>query len=129
DLADVFTSEKGALYQVRIGFRPEDTTYPCTQAVEAQEQSETTENWNIYQPDGFNAWGSLLDYYYPNGYSWTQRDNPCHVSYYVPDRFATVSLLASDIGLITKIGADNVMTVIATDMTTAQPLQASVKVL
>ncbi|MEQ8713054.1 MAG: MG2 domain-containing protein, partial [Cyclobacteriaceae bacterium] len=58
-----------------------------------------------------------------------QRENPCHLSYYRPDNFALTSLLASDLGLMAKIGADNSMNIFTTDMRTAQPVQASITVL
>lgn len=129
DMASLFASEKGALYQIRIGFGPEDTNYPCEQAMDTGTESSEDTEWSINESDGFDAWGNLWGYGYPNGYQWSERDNPCHVSYYNSSRFLTTGLLASDIGLIAKIGANNEMAVIATNMTTALPIQASITVL
>jgi len=129
DLSTLFEAERGALYQVRIGFLPEYTNYPCDQVFEVQDNPSDKESWSIHQDDNFYEWGNLWDYRYPDGYTWKERDNPCHVSYYNSNRFVSTSLLATDIGLIAKIGGDNTMKVIATNMTNAQPIQATIKVL
>ena len=128
ELSSLFQAERGALYQIRIGFAPEDTNFPCEETFEAQEEYEQSE-WSIYSGDGFYSYGNLWSYRYPNGYQWQERDNPCHVSYYHSGRFMTTSLLATDIGLIAKIGADNSMVVFSTNMTTAQPIQGNIKIL
>ncbi|MFY0607310.1 MAG: hypothetical protein JXR10_11370 [Cyclobacteriaceae bacterium] len=128
DLSDLIAGEKGALYQIRIGFDPSDTNYPCDATFEPTDETDAENDWSISQPDGFNSWGSPFNNRYPAGYTWRQRENPCHVSYYHSGRFVTTNLLASDIGLISKIGADNSMLVFATDMITAQPIAANITV-
>ncbi len=129
DLATLFESERGALYQIRIGFRPEDTNFPCSTPMETDpNEVEQRESWSIHQDDGFDEWGNLWEYRYPKGYQWEQRENPCDVSYYTSNRFATTSLLATDLGLIAKIGGDNKLLVYTTNMVTAQPIEANVKV-
>lgn len=127
ELSELFEAERGALYQFRISFRPEDTNYPCETSFSTSELPNE-KDWNIYQNDGFDYWGNMWTYYYPNGYDWQQRENPCHVSYY-RNRSIITSLLASDIGLIAKIGVDNSMHVFTTDMKTAQPVPAEITVL
>lgn len=128
ELSSLFEAEKGALYQIRIGFQPEDTNYPCDEAFEAQSSYED-DGWNIYEGDGFYQWGDIWSNRYPRGYTWRERDNPCHVSYYHSNRYVKTSLLATDIGLIAKIGADNSMNIFTTNMKTAQPIPANIKVL
>lgn len=127
DLASLFNTEKGAIYQVRLSFRPEDSVFPCEEIPTSSIQEEENDTWSIYDGDGFNSYYS--NYYYPRGYRWDERDNPCHVSYYNSDRFATRNLIASDIGLITKIGGDNSLNVYTTSMISAAPVEASIKVL
>src|SRR5690606_3078034 len=56
-------------------------------------------------------------------YDWNERNNPCHSSYYTTERWASLDMLASNIGLIAKRGNDNSMTVVATDILTARPLR------
>lgn len=127
ELSQLFEAERGALYQFRIGFRPEDTNFPCEQTFQVGPEPADQE-WSIYQNDGFNYWGNMWSSYYPNGYNWQERENPCHVSYY-RNKYVNTSLLASDIGLIAKIGADNAMHVFTTDMKTAQPISAEITLL
>ena len=127
DLASLFDSEKGAIYQVRLSFRPEDSLYPCEEALISEATAEPDDTWSIFDGDNFNSYYSY--YYYPRGYRWNERDNPCHVSYYHSDRFVTRNLIASDIGLITKIGGDNSLNVYTTNMVSASPVEATIKVL
>lgn len=127
DLASLFETEKGAIYQVQLGFRPEDSLFPCEETFTNEENKELSDSWSVFDGDGFNTYYS--SYYYPRGYRWDQRDNPCHVSYYNSDRFVSRNLIASDIGLIAKIGGDNSLNVYTTDMVSAEPVQAQVKVL
>ncbi|WP_421764270.1 alpha-2-macroglobulin family protein [Ekhidna sp.] len=127
DIASLFETEKGAIYQVQLGFGPEDSVFPCEDIPTGSIKSTPNDSWSIYDNDGFNNYYS--NYYYPRGYRWNERDNPCHISYYHSDRFATRNLIASDIGLITKIGGDNSLNVYATNMISASPVEASVKVL
>lgn len=127
DLASLFNTEKGAIYQVRLSFGPQDSVFPCEEIPTGTEPSEENDSWSIFDNDGFNSYYS--NYYYPRGYRWDERDNPCHISYYNSDRFATRNLIASDIGLITKIGGDNSLNVYTTNMISAAPVEATIKVL
>ena len=127
DLGELFDSEKGAIYQVRLSFRPEDSLYPCEEAPVSEATGTQSDTWSIFDRDNFNSYYS--DYYYPRGYYWRERDNPCHVSYYNSDRFVTRNLIASDIGLITKVSGDNSLNVYTTNMVSASPVQATIKVL
>ena len=127
DLASLFNTERGAIYQVRLSFRPEDSVYPCEEVLKSEKETETNDSWSIFDGENFNSYYSYS--YYPSGYEWSERDNPCHVSYYRDDQFVSRNLIASDIGLITKIGGDNSLNVYTTDMVSASPVQANIKVL
>src|SRR3546814_275950 len=69
-----------------------------------------------------NFW-SRYERYYPFGYNWEERENPCHDAYYNKRRWATRNVIASNIGLIAKREAGNSMLVTATDILTAQPME------
>ncbi|MEM6644312.1 MAG: MG2 domain-containing protein [Bacteroidota bacterium] len=128
DLASLFNSEKGAIYQVRLSFRPEDSLYPCEEIFQEEgQQTSSEETWSVFDRENFNSYYSY--YYYPRGYRWSERDNPCHVSYYHSDRFVSRNLVASDLGLITKIGGDNSLHVYTTNMLTASPVKADIEIL
>lgn len=127
DLASLFNSEKGAIYHVRLSFKPEDSIYPCDEDFATDTEEEVSETWSIFDRENFNSYYSY--YYYPRGYRWNERDNPCHVSYYHSDRFVSRNLIASDIGLIAKIGGDNSLNIYTSNMTSASPVKADIKVL
>ncbi|MEO1255842.1 MAG: MG2 domain-containing protein, partial [Bacteroidota bacterium] len=127
DLASLFETEKGAIYQVKLSFRPEDSVFPCDEIPTSSTSNEENTEWSIFDSDGFNSY--YYGYYYPPGYRWDQRDNPCHISYYNSDRFVSRNLIASDIGLMAKIGGDNSLNVYTTNMISAGPVQANITVL
>lgn len=131
DLSTLFETEKGAIYQVTLQFKPEDSVFPCEEASIGQtfNVADQGSDWSIFEEDGFDYWGDYSSYYYPPGYRWDERDNPCHVSYYSKDRFVKRNLLSSDLGLIAKIGSDNSLHIYATNMITAQPIPAEVMIL
>ena len=62
------------------------------------------------------------DDYYPYGYNWKQRDNPCSKSYYNKDRWATRNIIASNIGLTAKRGGNNTITIAVSDILTTEPM-------
>ncbi len=128
DLSTLFESERGALYKIRLGFDPQDSNYPCDEALEEINYGPGA-SWSIYDNDGFNTWGGGFSYRYPPGYEWQQRNNPCHVSYYRTDKYVSTTLLATDLGLIAKIGGNNTMKVFTTNMVTAQPVSAKITIL
>lgn len=129
DLNKIFKKERGAIYEITLRFSPKQSIFPCSGSVEEDfEEDENSKKWSIYESDGFNAWGSY-SYRYPSGYRWSERDNPCHVSYYHTNRFPSKKLIASDIGIIAKIGADNSLNVFTTNMVDASPIPANISVL
>ncbi len=128
NLASLMKAETGALYQIQFSFRPEDSIFPCDEAFEPESNTSGKDSWSIYDGDDFDSWGN---YYmrYPNNYNWSDRDNPCTPSYYNPGRFSQRNLIASDIGLIAKIGGDNSMKIFTTNMVTAEPVIANIELL
>ncbi len=72
--------------------------------------------------DSDEEFWSRYDAYYPYGYNWNQRSNPCSKSYYNKERFASRNILATNIGLTAKRGAENGVTVIASDIISTEPM-------
>lgn len=124
DVDQLLKTEPGAIYRVRIGFRKEYSVYPCPDDVNSTEKDEGADDYyyggrSLDEDDEFWA---RYNNYYPRDYRWDERENPCHPSYYTADRWATRDMLASNIGLIAKSGNDNSMSVVTTDILTAQPM-------
>lgn len=125
DVDQLLKTEPGAIYRVRIGFRKEYSIYTCPDTNEEEEEEYDDYGYYYYgnrSMDEDDEFWSRYNNYYPYNFRWDQRDNPCHASYYTADRWATRDLLASNIGLIAKGGNDNSISVVATDILTAQPL-------
>jgi len=130
DLDKLIRTEPGAIYRVIIGFRKEYSLYNCTAGGPIKAGNNDNDEFYGYEGGGSNTsvsdddddFWNKYDSYYPSGYSWADRSNPCTDSYFTKDKWATRNIIASNIGLIAKRGTDNSMVVIATDILTAQPL-------
>ena len=131
DLASLITQEPGAIYQVTLGFKKRYATYFC-------ENDSTPLTINPGYDDGADEVDdetNLEDYgyddeegnyYYDGEYEWSERENPCHPSYYSAyakdQREVVRNVLASDLGLIAKRGSDQNTTIFVTDIRTTKPL-------
>ncbi|MDR0793664.1 MAG: hypothetical protein LBE82_10180, partial [Chitinophagaceae bacterium] len=132
DLDKYIKTEPGAIYNVNIGFRPEYSLYPCNAAAtttsNSSEDDEEEENYYDYDDygsnklDDYSAFWNRYNNYYPYGYSWSNRDNPCSKSYYNKERFASRNILATNIGLSAKRGNDNTLLVAVNDIISTEPM-------
>jgi alpha-2-macroglobulin len=116
DLNRYIALEKGAIYRVELRFRKAYSLYDCQETV-TEEPSEEIEiiddNWDS------PGWYSL--YYWPQGFDWQQRENPCHISYFTSERFVSRNIFASNLGIIGKEGKSYNFTFAVTNLTTAMP--------
>jgi len=111
DLSAMTTLDPGAIYQVRIGYSREDVrNYTCknTQKVAAAYQDK----------DGFVT---IMRNDYGPGYDYSKRDNPCYDSYYTRSKFISRNVLASNLGVITKVDADHRAITTVTDLRDVSP--------
>lgn len=129
DLDKLIKTEPGAMYRVSIMFKHSYALYNCAQASDRVSDGGDDGEYDGY--DGYE-YGEKIDEdddfwnnyqnYYPRGYRWNDREDPCTPSYYTSERWAHRNLLSSNIGLIAKRGNDESMLVVATDLLTAKPL-------
>ena len=114
DLAEHLKIETGAIYNVSVKFRKKYSSFTCENEEAEEEQSYQEEeygeesNWDYYD-----------DYYYG---SWEDRDNPCKKAYYRNERFLKQNILATNIGIIVKMGENGVIKVVANNILTTKPL-------
>jgi len=125
DIDKYLRAEPGAIYRVNIGFRPEYSLYTCT--VVKDEKSDEDEYEEGYDEsnqsiDEDEEFWSRYDRYYPYGYNWEQRENPCSKSYFNKEHFASRNILSTNIGLTAKRGTDNTLLVAATNIISTEPL-------
>ncbi len=131
DIDKFLKTEQGAIYRVTIGFRPEYSLYTCSGAdsaasKEQEEEGGYDESYTYNSGSGVDdddAFWDRYDTYYPYGYNWEGRDNPCSKSYYNKDRWATRNILASNIGLTAKRGNDNSIMVAVSNILTTDPME------
>lgn len=126
DLSKLIKSEPGAIYKVMLNFKKEYSTYTCDGTTTAETDNtvaladETSEENNYDgNPQYENAY---YDNSYYDDYDYTQRDNPCHNSYYSYGRKVERSVFASDLGIITKCSNDGSILTVVTDLKTTKPV-------
>ncbi|HRY32226.1 MAG TPA: MG2 domain-containing protein [Bacteroidales bacterium] len=122
DLKPLIDPDPGAIYHVIISFRKEYSLYPCDQQDHDAEMAEVTDYSEAMEAEDRYYQDAEWYYYdyYPEGYRWDQRDNPCHVSYYNQERFVSRNILASDLGIIAKADEQNNWTVAVSDLITTE---------
>jgi uncharacterized protein YfaS (alpha-2-macroglobulin family) len=129
DLNDLIQEDPDAIYQVRIGFRPEYSTYYC----EGQDSKATSDDM-ARADDNYAASRqqirSIMDGWYGidgwyQGYNWQDRENPCKPAYYNSDRFLQRNVIASNMGMIAKQGKDGSHFIAITDLRTTDPVSGA----
>lgn len=134
DIDKYVKTEPGAIYRVFIGFKPEYSLYTCQQMAENKNTDGEDEDYYYYGEDEDNvddddAFWRRYDTYYPYGYNWEQRDNPCSRSYFNKERFASRNILATNIGLTAKRN-NNSLFIAVNDIISTDPMgEVELKVL
>jgi uncharacterized protein YfaS (alpha-2-macroglobulin family) len=138
NLADLVRTEPGALYKVYFSFKKEYAQYAdCDDFNPASEGDDDYEYYDYYYDEydyydrGDRSAYNRDDYYftYPQGYTWRERDNPCHVSYYNSERFSTHNILVSDIGVTVKKNDHELLDISLSSLKSTNPIKgASVEV-
>ncbi|MFO8055329.1 MAG: MG2 domain-containing protein [Bacteroidales bacterium] len=126
DMTDLITPDKGAIYRVKLNIRKAYATYPCG---DDDEEDKNMINFqtkdNPEQEYSYDDWGyhHLYSDYgdHPSDYRWSERDNPCHSSYYYQKTHSR-NILASDLGILAKRGKDENNIIYVTDILSARPL-------
>jgi uncharacterized protein YfaS (alpha-2-macroglobulin family) len=128
DLSELIKTEPGAIYKVKLSFKKAYSTYNCTGEAAGDNTNNVEEiaQDDNEDEDGYNGNGYSYyyedDYYYPEDYSYKERENPCNVSYYTSQKNVSRSVLASDLGIIAKIGADGAVVFAVSDLKTTKPI-------
>ncbi len=136
DLSDFIKQEPGAIYRVLLSFKQEYSAYPCSGSDDDNAQVSVDEHsGDLVKVDGELSdedkavWDIPESYYYAYGnmdwsrYEWSERDNPCHVSYFMnAEHYASCNVLASNLGIVVKRNSLNKLWVAVTDMLTTSPL-------
>jgi len=124
DLEKLLRAEPGAIYRVTLGFRKAYTLQACHAKEGDETEEEAEEDYYYYGEDidEDDAFWRRYNSYYPYGYNWEERKDPCSNSYYSKDKWASRNIISSNIGLTAKRGNDNSMVVAVTDIRDTNPL-------
>ena len=123
ELSKFVEPEPGAVYNVAFSFDQAFASFPCDSVAAAGSFLTPLEN----QPDSylvdsqFSESEYYYDNYYPEGYDWSERNNPCHVSYYTDERTVSRNILASDLGVVAKIGNNRIADITVSNLLSAKP--------
>ena len=130
DLSGLFKQEPGAIYRIRLNFRLDQSLYGGKRTLQA-----------LSKPSGKPSaadeatWDIASSYYWDNDfdwseYNWEEAGDPTKPSYYMDsDRFPSIQLMASDLGLLAEYAGGKQLWVAATDLISAKPVPgASVEV-
>ncbi len=117
DLNDLFNQSPNSIYQIRIGFRQEYSTYVCENKKESDneltlmedqlnEEGEIKSFWN-----GRFGFGGRYD-----GYEWNHREDPCYPAFYTSKNFVRRNVVSSNLGVTVKIGGEKEVFVAVNDL-------------
>ena len=124
DIKNLFTQERGAVYNIRLTFRKAYSLYDKSEPENFKEVNGMTQDDNkIWDKPETWIYRNAPDYN-PREYNWNESDDPTKDSYYMIDwdgRMPEVNLVASNLGLIVKKGEENEVYAVVTDLVSALP--------
>ena len=122
DLSGLFKQEPGAVYRITLSFRQEYSLYGGKKApsmLPVQNGKPTPEEEAVWDVQNSYWWDNYMDW---EQYDWEDRNNPETPSYYmIDDRFPSINLLSSNLGLLAQYADGNTLWVAATDLSDAKP--------
>ena len=130
DLSQIIKQEPGAIYRVILSFKQEHAAYPCGEESSLTE-SLTTFGENEMTEEDEALWDKPQSYYYDYDsdwdweyYEWSERNNPCHPTYYMNSNrtTASVNVLASNLGVIVKANSAKKLWISVADLLEAKPV-------
>lgn len=126
DLSKLISPEPGAIYRVELSFKRSQAIYPCSEEGTYFSEPETLESVesSYDDPDSGSSYYYYYDYYYDDeDDDDSYYNNPCQDSYY-RQRRANISrnILATDIGVIAKIGENSTLYAAVSNLVTTLPM-------
>ncbi|MCB0662708.1 MAG: alpha-2-macroglobulin, partial [Saprospiraceae bacterium] len=123
DLSKMLKKDPEAIYQLRIGFRPEYTAFFCPG--NEKEDANLSRVRNVSNDEEelesiMDGWYGINGYY--QDYRWEDREDPCKPAYYNSDRFVRRNLISSNLAIIAKEGDDHDIFVAVNEILTTNPV-------
>lgn len=129
DLAKMIKQDPGAVYRIEFSMKKEYSIYPCDGIIPQIPQESKLERFDDKMTEEDEAEWDTPGYYYDeysnwDNYVWSEREDPCKDSYYM-NKSQVCTVLASNIGMIAKLGSDKKLLVTLTDILTTKPISGS----
>ncbi|MBN2345147.1 MAG: hypothetical protein JXO51_02075, partial [Candidatus Aminicenantes bacterium] len=126
DVTQLLRENPGSLFRITLSFNRGNSAYPCANAVEPLPEPDLQNQEDADYRD-FSSWDYAWDYYNEEGRGgWADRNDPCKDAYYNPrfnrDVVQARNFMASNIGLVAKLGEDRRLHVVVSDIRSAEPL-------
>ncbi|MFV0469367.1 MAG: alpha-2-macroglobulin family protein [Dysgonomonas sp.] len=129
DLAKLFKQDPGAIYRIQFSIRQEYSLYPCAGMIPQIPSDANLERFDEITPEEEEEWDRPRPYYYDSydydeDYNWDEIEDPCKSSYYA-DKKADCLVMASNVGIIAKMGSDKKVQVAVTNILTTEPMSGA----
>jgi len=144
DLSHYFKADPGAIYRIELSYEKSYSLYDC-EANPSTSNSEDDGYDDYYEEEEYYEgnyaeidsedeelreeayWDNLTYRYKDYSYNWREENNPCHDAYYNENKIISQNLLASNLGVIAKQGANNSYYFAVTNILNTEP-EANAKV-
>ena len=126
DVTRLLGENPGSLFRIILSFNRGNSAYPCSNNDKPLPEPPLQNQEDVSYRD-YSNWDYAEDYYNEEGRNgWEDRNDPCKDAYY-NSRFNSEAVqsrnfLASNIGLVAKLGDNLDLHVVATDIRTSEPL-------
>lgn len=121
DLAEIVKPESGAVYHLEFSYKKAYSIYPCGGMSDSE--GDADEEISLEEEQEFTRGNSNADdYAYYDDYNWRERDDPCANSYYYYDNKVHTNILATDLGVIAKMGKNNTYLFAVNNIVTTKPV-------
>lgn len=136
---ELIKTQPGAIYKVTFDFKKEYSTYPCNEGenegelstietVKSDKQSNTYPGY-YYDEEGYDndydyteeSYDYSDDYYEDYDSYYLKRQNPCMRQFYSDNHAVSLSVLATDLGLMAQKAGENQWYFVTTNLITSKP--------
>ncbi len=126
DVTRLLGENPGSLFRIMISFNRGNSAFPCSNSDKPVPEPPLQDQDDVSWRD-FSNWDYSEDYYNEEGRDgWAERGDPCKDAYYNPrfnaEAVQARNFLASNIGLVAKLGGNLDLHVVTTDIRSAEPL-------
>jgi len=131
NVTDMMKNHQGGLIRLTLSIKRHYSTYSCPAGTPPAETKPTLlKDWEdngLREPSGWDGISEYVEEVSDYDYNWDKRNDPCTDSYYVYNSSegktrVSQNFIATNIGLIAKRDGKGKLTVISTDLRTAEPL-------